>query len=328
MPDETAESPAAGSRRMKIEGTPVKVSLVTTFRNEEKGIENFLDSIIGQSRLPDELVLVDGGSSDRTVSLVEEYTARKAGIFPVRLIMSGDSNISSGRNRGIREASHGVIAVTDAGCILEKDWLQCIVAPIERDPAIDVVAGSYRVEARGLWERVSSSYLMPDPDRVSAVMPSGRSTCFRKRAWEKVGGYPEWLDHAEDSCFAIRLRESGFRFCFSPEALVRWRPRPGPLSFFIQYFLYAVGDGKAGLYRSGYIRKILMYALGTTALVLGMVTPLSLLAVLYFLIMMGRYRARGRDRALVLLLPPVVVIHDIAQVTGYLYGMITRRPEK
>ena len=160
MPDECKVPSAGVSHRLNIDGTPVKVSLVTTFRNEEDGIENFLDSIFGQSRLPDELVLVDGGSSDRTLSLVEEYTAREVRGVPVRLIVDRGSNISAGRNRGIREASHEVLAVTDAGCSLEKDWLQCIVTPIERDPGIDIVAGSYRVDAEGLWERVSCAYLM------------------------------------------------------------------------------------------------------------------------------------------------------------------------
>jgi len=301
----------------------VNVSLVTTFMNEEAGIEHFLDSIFSLSRLPDELVLVDGGSTDRTVLLVEKYTSSRARGIPVKLIIDRNCNISAGRNRAVREAAHDVIAVTDAGSHLDKNWLKEIVRPFERDSGIDIVAGSYRVEATSVWERLSSSYLMPSPDLISRIMPSGRSSCFRRKAWEDVGGYPEWLNHAEDSYFAIKLRETDHTFCFSPDALVRWKPRPDPLSFFKQYFLYAVGDERAGLYRSKYIRKILMYVLGAVLLARGLTVPLFVLAGVYLVLMMGRYWARGKDRALVFFLPPVVIIHDIAQVAGYLYGKIT-----
>ncbi len=301
------------------------MSLITTFRDEEEGIEGFVESIFSQTRLPDEIVMVDGGSEDRTVRLVEAY--RNRGV-PLRLLVEKGCNISEGRNWAIREAEHEIIAVTDAGCILDRDWLRELVEPMEKDDTIDVVAGTYRIEAVGIWERVTSSYLMPFPERISPKMPSGRSTGFRRRAWESVGGYPEWLHHAEDSFFAAELRRKGCRFHFSPKAVVRWRPRGGPVSFFRQYFRYAVGDARGGLSRRHYRVKILVYGIGSILALTGSFTPLGSLAALYLVLVMTRYWFRGKDRSLVLFLPPVVALHDAAQIAGYLAGSFSNGRKK
>ncbi len=304
----------------------MKVSLITTFRNEEEGIEGFVDSIFSQTRLPDEIVMVDGGSEDRTVRLVERYRDRNV---PVRLLIEAGCNISEGRNRAIREAKHEIIAVSDVGCVLDPEWLRELVEPMERDDTIGVVAGSYRVDAVGIWERVTSSYLMPFPGRISREMPSGRSTGFRRRAWEDAGGYPEWLHHAEDSYFAAELQRKGYRFHFSPRAVVRWRPRGGPVSFFRQYFRYAVGDARGGLSRRHYRIKILIYGFGTILALAGSFAPLASLAALYLALIMTRYWFRGKDRSLVLFLPPLVALHDVAQIAGYIAGSLSdHRGEK
>jgi len=303
----------------------LNVSLIATLKDEEEGIAGFLDSILSQSRLPDEVILVDGGSTDGTIGIIGRY---QDGEIPVRLIVEKGCNISEGRNLAIREAGHKVIAVTDAGCILDKDWLKELVAPMEYDPKVNVVAGNYKVEAKGIWERVTSSYLMPYPERVSLLMPSGRSTCFRKKAWEGVGGYPEWLQHAEDSYFSRELRKCGYRFQFSPKAVVRWRPRSNPTSFFGQYYRYAIGDGMARLSIWHYLRKIVIYGSGLLIALFGSFFHLFLLSGLYLTMIMVRFWIRGKDRGLVLILPFIIVLHDLAQVTGYPVGLMKGGKDK
>jgi glycosyltransferase involved in cell wall biosynthesis len=55
----------------------MKVSLVTTVLNEEKTIEKFLDSVISQTRKPEEVVIVDGGSTDETLEKVQKFKSSK-----------------------------------------------------------------------------------------------------------------------------------------------------------------------------------------------------------------------------------------------------------
>jgi cellulose synthase/poly-beta-1,6-N-acetylglucosamine synthase-like glycosyltransferase len=96
----------------------------------------------------------------------------------------------------------------------------------------------------------------------SSFLPSSRSIAFRKEAWQEVGGYPEWLDYCEDLVFDIRLRDAGYRFAFVPEALVYFRPRSSLRAFFVQYYRYARGDGKADLWRKRHAARYVTYIAG------------------------------------------------------------------
>src|SRR6187401_1554068 len=100
--------------------TSQRISLVMTVRNEAKSLPHLLESVFAQTLLPNEIVIVDGGSTDGTQDAVRAYTGR----LPLRLIEEPGANISRGRNRAIREAAHDVIAVTDAGVRLDPRWLE------------------------------------------------------------------------------------------------------------------------------------------------------------------------------------------------------------
>ena len=80
----------------------MKVSIVIPVRDEEDSIRELLDSLLAQTRPPDEIVITDGGSVDATPQIVEEYIRRGA---PVRLIRAGAALPGRGRNLGAAQAS-------------------------------------------------------------------------------------------------------------------------------------------------------------------------------------------------------------------------------
>ena len=96
----------------------LNVSVIVTTLNEAGSIHRLLDSLAAQTRLPDEVVICDGGSTDGTVELLEAERR-----FPLRLIQRPGANISQGRNTAIRAAHGPVIAVTNAGVRLDPHWL-------------------------------------------------------------------------------------------------------------------------------------------------------------------------------------------------------------
>ena len=83
------------------------ISLIATVLNEGDNIRGVLDSVMRQTRLPDEIVFVDGGSSDDTVAIIRGYADQ----LPLRLLVEEGCNISEGRNCAIRAASGDIIAV-------------------------------------------------------------------------------------------------------------------------------------------------------------------------------------------------------------------------
>ena len=243
------------------------ISLIATVLNEGDSIRQLLDSIQRQTRPPDEIVMVDGGSSDNTIAIIREYEGR----LPLRLLIDAGCNISQGRNRAIRAAAGDIIAATDAGVRLNDDWLETITQPLLHDARLNVVGGFFRADPQTPFELALSAVTLPLADEIHAAsfLPSSRSIAFRKARALQTGLYPEWLDYCEDLVFDMRLRRVAGEFAFEAAALARFRPRSSLRKFFRQYFLYARGDGKADLWRKRHLIRYLSYCLLLPAILLA-----------------------------------------------------------
>ncbi len=308
------------------------VSLVCTVRDEADNIAELLDSMLAQTRPPDEIVVNDCDSRDETPAIVERYIAAGHAIRLVR----GGHNIPSGRNNAIRHARGAIIACTDAGLTLDREWLARIVAPIERGEA-DVVGGFFRPAPRSLFELALAATNYRDAAEIdpATFMPFGQSVAFRKAAWERAGGYPEWASHCEDILFDLALRGQAARFAFAPEALVRFRPRESLAAFARQYFLYARGDGVAGLWPRRHALRYGTYA-GAAVLLLAARRRPTLAALLlpgalaYTRAPLRRLLRRapalsgGEVARAAALIPVIRLVGDLAKMSGYPVGVWRR----
>lgn len=243
-----------------------KVSVICTVLNEGQSIKNLLDSLAAQTRPPDEVILVDGGSTDETLSILKAERR-----LPLLIIEAPGANISRGRNLAIAAASGPVLASTDAGVRLDEQWLDRLTAPFERDPVPAVVSGFFVPDPQSAFEVAMGATVLPVASDIEPekFLPSSRSVAFLKSAWEAVGGYPEWLDFCEDLIFDFRLRDKYGSFLFEPEAVAFFRPRSSLTSFFKQYYRYARGDGKADLYRLRHAIRYGTYLIALPLLLLG-----------------------------------------------------------
>lgn len=240
------------------------ISLIFTVRNESASLPALLDSLLAQTRPPDEIVITDGGSVDDTLAILHSYRDR----LPLRLLEEPGCNISRGRNLAIHAAGGDLIAVTDAGVRLAPDWLQRLSDPLLADPGVQAVAGFFRADPRSTFELALGATTLPLAGEIDGrrFLPSSRSVAFRKRAWQAVGGYPEWLDHCEDLVFDLRLRRLCGPFVFAPGAIAHFRPRPSLPAFFRQYYRYARGDGVAGLWTKRHLIRYATYLLALPTL--------------------------------------------------------------
>lgn len=105
------------------------ISFITTIFNESGTIGRFLDSVYSQTKLPDEIIIVDGGSTDDTVSKIKDLRLKikeKKVIFKL-FIKKG--NRSVGRNEAIKHATGDIIVCSDSGNILDKNWIKNITEP-------------------------------------------------------------------------------------------------------------------------------------------------------------------------------------------------------
>jgi glycosyltransferase involved in cell wall biosynthesis len=322
------------------------ISLILTVLNEGESIRPLLDSIAAQTRPPDEIVIVDGGSRDATVEVLRSYAAR----LPLRVIEQPGANISQGRNHAIAAAQGDVIAVTDAGVVLAPGWLAALLEPLERDPGISVAAGFFKADARTPFELALGAATLPLADEISGAsfLPSSRSIAFRRGAWALVGGYPEWLDYCEDLIFDLRMKAFGLQFAFVPDAIAYFRPRPTLRAFLTQYYRYARGDGKADLWRARHLVRYLTYGVGLPLLLVLLGRRGWRIAAAFALVGGGLAYLRrplwrlpvllaesdhilpdsgGYLRALALI-PLVRALGDVAKMLGYPAGLLWRRANR
>ena len=103
----------------------LKVSLICTVLNEGHSIKKLLACIQQQTHLPDEIIFVDGGCVDETVSILKRYAI--TGGLPIRVITAAGANISQGRNLAIKAAIHPVIASTDKSKILLGEQFDIVI---------------------------------------------------------------------------------------------------------------------------------------------------------------------------------------------------------
>jgi cellulose synthase/poly-beta-1,6-N-acetylglucosamine synthase-like glycosyltransferase len=301
----------------------MKVSLVATVRNAEEHVGAFLASIAAQSRAPDEVVVVDGGSTDGTLALLRAADG-------VTVLDEPGANIARGRNVAIAHASHEAIAVADADCVYGPDWLAALVAPLEA--GADVAMGVTEPIVGSLLDAcVASLSTQLEPTALDPVtfMPSARSVAFRREAIDAVGGYPEWLPIGEDMWVDHRWRERSFDMRLAPDAVAGWRPRGTLGEIWTQYMRYARGDGQAGMHVERHLVRAGVYASLVAALGSRRVWP-KLLAlaggVAYARGPVRRARRRAPDRALAaaMLTPLLLAFTDVAKLFGYALGVADR----
>src|SRR5690349_5848876 len=135
----------------------MRITLIVTVLNESKTISTLLRSILAQTRLPDEVVVVDGGSTDSTLTQLEVFAHQHPKLN--LKIFTKPGNRSVGRNWAIRQTTADWIACTDAGCELMPDWL-AELTKTQRQTDADVVAGYYQGQAETSWQAAVVPYVL------------------------------------------------------------------------------------------------------------------------------------------------------------------------
>lgn len=249
-----------------------KVSIICTTFNEEKTIESLLESLAAQTYKPAEIIICDNNSSDKTQEIIENFidSHRNTNILKITKV----GNRSVGRNTAIKAATSEIIAITDAGCIPEKKWLEELLKTYEEKNA-PVVAGYYKGLATTPFEEAVIPYVLVMPDKVDPnnFLPATRSVLLEKKIWEAVGGFDEQLALNEDYPFARKIKEKGFSIAFAKNAVVQWMPRKNIFEFNTMISRFAKGDIQAGILRPKV--AFLFFRYMSLLVVLGIMTTVN-----------------------------------------------------
>lgn len=317
----------------------MKISVIVPVRNEEASVRALLDGLINQTRRPDEIVMTDGGSTDATREIIEEYIERGE---PIRLIRERMALPGRGRNLAARRASSEWLAFTDAGIRPANDWLAALAERIEQEQTADVVYGSWEPVTDSFFKECAAIAYVPPPiatDDNNYMRPRFiASAMMRRSVWSAVGGFPEHLRSAEDLLFMDKVKEENFHTVYAPRALVRWNIQPTLWRTFKRFLSYSRHNLRAGLWKQWqatvFKRYALVIILALPALALGGWWWLGASVALWLLMLIARsiislkrnrttYPASvGRNALRLIVIVPLLAAIDLAALMGSINWLI------
>jgi glycosyltransferase involved in cell wall biosynthesis len=194
---------------------PFTVSLVIPLYNKEGAIECTLKSVLRQTRTPEELIIVDDGSTDESVAVVRRVLSAEQTPIKIRILVQKNEGVSAARNRGAEAASSDYIAFLDADdewsptCLAEFEKLALAfpqaavltvrLSTIRPDGVLVLQPSSLPTRFFGELERPLREY-----SRGYGIISSS-SVAIGRAAWLRSGGFPPGAQSGEDICCWLKL---------------------------------------------------------------------------------------------------------------------------
>ena len=206
-------------------------SIVIRAYNEEKHIGHLLEGIRQQTVQDVEIVLVDSGSTDGTVSVAESFGAK------IVRIPSAEFTFGRSLNFGIQAARHELVVIASAHVYpIYPDWLESLLHPFE-DERIALTYGKQRGPETARFSEQQIYYQWysdVSKPRQATAFCNNANAAIRKSLWEKHA-YDESLTGLEDLDWAKWAKEQGYEIAYVAEAEIIHIHNETPRGVFNRY---------------------------------------------------------------------------------------------
>ncbi|MFI6451574.1 ExoA family glycosyltransferase [Streptosporangium amethystogenes] len=236
------DSPAPASSSETRVWPPI--SIVIPVLNEERHLREAVRQVLSQRYGgPIEVVLAIGPSRDRTQEVADEIAAADPRVI---VVPNPTGRTPNALNAAIAASSNKIIARVDGHAMLPDDYLRVAVETLEETGA-DNVGGIMAAEGVTPFEQAVARAMTSKIGVGGARFHTGGTAgpadtvylgVFRREALERVGGYDEHFQRAQDWEMNHRIRETGGLVWFQPRMRVSYRPRPNLKALAKQYFHY------------------------------------------------------------------------------------------
>lgn len=215
---------------------PFRASVVIPAYNAEAWIGEQLEALVNQAAAPPfEVIVADNGSTDGTVQVSEQYAGRLALTVVNASRLPGASHA---RNEGAARARTELLLFCDADDIVDAHWVSALLQAHDESGAA-LIAGALHHERFNSPEILAGYGIGPDPvvdDSVPAFVEdpppfagylptaAGGNMAVTTRAYCGAGGMdPSYPGGSEETAFAWKVQEMGFRIVSCPRAVVHYR---------------------------------------------------------------------------------------------------------
>ena len=194
------------------------VSVIIPVYNGERYLAESIQSVLDQTLAPDEIIVVDDGSTDATAQIVADLSVSAS--VPIRYIYQTNQGPAAARNTGIRLAQGDILAFQDSDDVWAPQKQQKQVALLSAEPPADIVTG---------WTQQYADDTDPPSGDLSSPLPKPyadfhlQSKLIRAQLFTRVGLLGETLTFGEDIDWMVRAIQSGAILRPQQEVVVYYR---------------------------------------------------------------------------------------------------------
>ena len=322
----------------------MRTTIVIPCKNGHDTLKMCLDSI-ARLDYPGgfDLILIDDGSTDDTPQIMQEFKKAHGNIETTILKGGGKLGAGNAINMGWKASRSDLIAVTNADCVVFKDWLAQILKPFQ-DPTVGGATGDVLTpkEDMNLLQRLIGYELefrySNYPKYV--LSPQDSNLAYRRKVLEEVGGYDTQFKTGYDVDIGYRVNQAGYKIEFNPKAKVWHHHRAGLISYWRQQIQTSKsrfqilmkhphgirGDNLANptLMITPPLIWILLAGLLPSLIIPTMVVPYAFLCLFYLALMLNYTLRifRKFPKPETLLLFPLMIYRSMALGWGMFQGIV------
>lgn len=207
------------------------VSVIIPAYNVEKYIGKTIESVLDQSYPTIEVIIVNDGSTDKTPEIISKYTQKDSRII---VVDQKNRGLSGARNAGLCLAKGEYLCIFDADDIMLPQKIEKQLQFLEKHLEYDFTYSDVYLFLNGT-KKVYLEELPETKDIYKKLIQYGNfinpnTVFFRKKIYDKYGGFDEALRGSEDWDYWLKLSYQGVHFGHQPEALTLYRIRNSGLS--------------------------------------------------------------------------------------------------
>lgn len=230
------------------------ITVICPTYNEEEHIENILNYFVNSKPSDKELLIIDGGSTDKTVEIIKNWTNK----YPnIRLLYNPNKYVPYALNIAIKNSTGDPIVRLDAHTIYSPDYFEKVLETFQKTNA-DIVGGPMIKIGITDFQKaaafVTSSPFGIGDSKIHRKNYNGYSDhvylgAWRRSLFDEIGFFDERLHRNQDDEFHYRAKSLGKKIFLSSEIKSEYLPRKNFIDLFKQYFQY-------GLYKPLVLKKI------------------------------------------------------------------------
>ena len=304
----------------------LSVLLVITIQEKAHALDEFLNSLMKQTCYPQEVIIV--GENLTTSAWASIHKIKKE--LPVKLkaipsSMAGFQCI----NGVIGRTNHSTIAIADADCILDSQWLHKITAPFEMSE-VDMVLGRYIPDAENSWQRCVAGLTVAQTPYLNKFNPSKYSLALSREAWKNIGGFSKLPWCEEGAYLDLALGRKGSVFALAPDAIVFCKQPKNILGVCKQVYRNAKAAGLRFYNKKVYLKSIIRCLICTALLIITLIKSYYwLIAVLFLLVMIATIKGAKQkipyfSWEVWCWAPWVTPVVEASRAIGYFWGVVCR----